>query len=153
MAKYEARFQPIPSTGGKYEMTIHGKIRNVRTGFVKKLSVYNGVKQTTFFLNGKSTARTLNSLLFEVFGVIPKHSRYEPIPVTLIKSNVRKSFPSIGKAIAFLAQQTSRNERGLWKYFCRRVTEIDGWQIRYREPEKRKMLTGAQANRDSELRR
>lgn len=153
MAKYESRFQPIPSTGGKYEMTIHGKIRNVRTGFVKKLSFYNGVLQTNFFLGGKYVTRTLNSLLFEVFGVIPKHSRYDPIPVTLISNSFRKSFPSIGKAIPFLAQQTNRNARGLWKYFVRRVTEIDGWQIRYHEPEKRKMLTGAQANRDWELKR
>lgn len=155
---FETTFGPIPSLDYRYEIDIHGTVRNAQTKRVLKRSLkksyanLNGVYR--FVVNGVEKVRTVPSLLYEVHGIEPEKTfGSAPVGVFVRKGGEAYSFSSIKQAAKFLSRKTFYSYGGISYHLQKRHTEIEGWRITYREPEKRKPLTGAKANGDCELKR
>ena len=138
-------WQSIPSTGGKYEMMLSGRsavmhVRNAKTkrelkNRVKdKTGVRNGIKLR---LDGKLVTKYLNSLRQETFGVDVDWRQPSSYGVFLQKGGENLYFPSLRKAAAFLATKVYWSKETLMKRFKKRIVEIDGWKVFYRDCEKR----------------
>ena len=147
-------YEPIPSLDYRYEISKGGVVRNVKTKRILKIQHrrHNG-DYTVFWLNGKKISRTITSLLHEVHGILPKRGQLLPVAATVIGAEGRRSFQSLAQCAKFLSAVTHHGFFHIRNQLSSRPANLYGWQIRYREPEKRKMLTGSQANRNCELRR
>ncbi len=149
-------YEPIPSTNYQYEITPRGHIRNAKTKqLIRNRSKPKNRKCICVELrvNGKRTCRTTGSLLAEVYGVeTPQPFNKPPVGVTIIKGNIRKSFPSRSKCAAYLETVTRYKRSYLMRMMSQRESEIDGWQLLYREPEKRIFRSTTLINGDKDLR-
>ncbi len=134
-------FQPIPSTGGKYEINKVGEVRNAKTQ--RLLTPYKRAKKKTAYyglrLNGKLKTHTRRQMLFEVFGTLPPTPKGgKPVGITAVKGNVRKVFPSLRAAARFLAVELSYSPSYILKMLGKKRPEkLGDWEIMYREPEER----------------
>ena len=119
-------FEPIPSTGNHYEINVTGIIRNALTK--KKLKPYN--KSVRFFVgHNQCIYASINSLLWEVFGRIPK--KKTKISCTVENAHGKHFFPHMVAAAKFLAPKIYLTVGTLKNYFYQRRTEIYGWKITY----------------------
>lgn len=150
-------YEGIPSLNYRYEIDSNGCIRNAAT----KQAIKNRRKHkhrrcvsVALSLNGKQIKRTIGSLLAEVWGTEVENPFAKPsVGVTIIKGAIRKSFNSRSKCAAYLVGVTCYKRSNLMRLMARRDTEIDGWQLMYREPEQRIFRSVTLINGDTELRR
>ena len=125
-------YEPIPSLGGRYEITPNGYVRNAKTKrLLKRVAGCVRVRQK----GSRNVNRySIDSLLFEVFGVIPlKRVFREPQGVTLIKGSEHYYLESIIKAAHFLAPRIHYSYSWTQKRMTKRYTKIEGWQIIYKQ--------------------
>ena len=119
-------FEPIPSTGGRYEINNAGIVRNAHTK--KKLKPH---KKSVRFFDGHNQYfyASINSLLWEVFGRIPKNKA--KISCTVENAHGKHFFPNMAAAAKFLSPKIYLTFGTLKTYFYRRVPKIYDWQITY----------------------
>ena len=122
----KTQFFPIPSLGGKYEISRSGVVRNSKFKRIisfKKTQIY-------FSINGKHIRRSKHDLLWEVFGFRKKSN--VKIPVILSKGNQRYFFDSLSQAAFFLQNLIHYSVSHIKSaYFTKRKADICGWHINY----------------------
>ena len=130
-------FLPIPSLDNKYEINQRGIVRNAKTK--KKLTPYiqHKCKMVSLFFEEKAKSYSVNQLLWEVFGKVPKRTNKPPITVYLSKDGRNLYFSSIYKAAIFLSENLFLTADAMDKRLRKRQSEIHGWKIFYREPDER----------------
>lgn len=148
-------YVPLPSLGGKYEIDGHRNVRNAKTKRKLKPMKRAQTNYYNFFFGKKSTRRSVNQLMFEAFGYMPPTpSGGEPIPVTIVNDKMRKHFPSLNTAAKFLAADLHYSVSSMIRLLSKkRADNIYGWQIMYREPEKRILRDTTIINGDKYLHR
>jgi len=125
-------FEPIPSLDNKYEISITGKVRNVKT----KLPIKVNRGTALFYLKGKIIGISVNSLLWEVHGIIK--SKRMHCPCVAENNSGRKFFESMLACARFLAPKIYLSLGTLTNYyFSNRRTEIYGWHITYLDKDPR----------------
>ena len=117
------QFVPIPSVGGKYEISPRGTVRNATTKHVLKL--HNGSVYMPF--NGERVGRSINSLLLEVFDFVKKKTPLR-VPVTLERNGRMIYFDSLRQAAFYLAKQSHFSTKYLQKIVSKQK-KFDGWRI------------------------
>lgn len=151
-AKNQSRWLPVPSLGGKYELSRSGKLRNSNTKrFLNLHTSRNYIGFRTWF-NGKPKFVTLKSLLWEVFGITCSPSKRTPVSCSAVKNRIFKKFDCLRDLAAFLAAQNNKlSFYTIEARLSKRCSEIDGWKIKYatrdvwsdeNEAVSRKMLRG-----------
>lgn len=132
-------FLPIPSLNNKYEIDERGNARNAKTlQRLKPLRRTKGGLRYRFCFAGAKVERTIAQLLFEVHGITPPRCNFNsPIPVTVAKDGVRKTFPSIDRAAKFIADKTFYAWYGVRNFLSARRNLVYGWQCFYHEPKQR----------------
>lgn len=129
-------WQPIPSLDGKYEIAPNGDARNAKTKrHILKHRYKNGRFDYIFRIDGKSLCRSINSLLWEVHGIIPNLPHNTPVSISISKGNEKYFFHSINKASFFLAPRVFLGIGTIKLYLSRRYVTICDWKISYHEPE------------------
>jgi hypothetical protein len=91
----------------------------------------------SLFFEEKAMSYSVNQLLWEVFGKVPKRTNKPAITVYLSKDGRNLYFPSIYKAASFLSENLFFTVDAMDKRLRKRQSEIFGWKIFYKEPEKR----------------
>lgn len=130
-------FLPIPSLDNKYEINNRGTVRNAKTKKRLKPFALHKCKMVSLFFEEKRKHYSVNQLLWEVFGKVPKRTNKPAITVYLSKDGRNLYFPSIYKASIFLAENLFLTADAMDKRLRKRQSEIHGWKIFYREPEER----------------
>lgn len=122
-------FEPIPSLGGKYEINRLGKVRNAKTK--RPLKPY---RNTTygFHVQKKLVRRSRQSLLWEVFGVIPKKPLKEfQCEVIVIKEKCVFRFNSFAECARFLSKKIFYSKSYLINMMSRRKKRIGDCRFVY----------------------
>ena len=123
---------PVPSLEYRYEVNMKGELRNIRTRH--HLTLNRDGKYSTE-IKGKKKSPSKTSLLWEVFGIIPKNYRSnKPVAVIAESNGEQVKFKSITEAAEFLSKIIFRPASTLSTYFGKRIAEIDGWKITYYPP-------------------
>jgi len=128
----KTNWEPVPSLNYLYELNSEGALRNARTKHCLALQPQGRYAPT---VQGKQRLCSKKSLLWEVFGVIPK-TYGKNKPITIIAQFNGKCFKlkSIAETAAFLSQKTGKLKETLRKYLHFRVAEIGGYKITYYPP-------------------
>lgn len=120
-------FLPIPSLNYKYEINQLGEVRNVKT---KKI------------LKGKSVGKTRASLLWEVFGIIPKRRlKAAKIKVSVTQGKCVFRFNSFTECANFLEPKIFYSKKSLITWMSRRRKQIGDCRFVY--PENRTEFSAA----------
>lgn len=132
----DENFEPIPSTGGKYEMTKRGTVRNAKTRRI--LRPDTKTKTVAFSIDGKKQTRSISSLKWEVFGILPRHkSVAENKRRVWVKQGILiLRFESFRACSRFLAQKTFYSQIHIRRHLARRVNEFAGYEFIYPDEEK-----------------
>lgn len=135
-------FLPIPSLDNKYEINNRGVVRNAISKRIMT-PVKSPRKRTAEIcirdVNNRSTTRSLQQLMWEVWGILPKrHSVAEnAMSVQIQRYGEYRSFSSYSQCAAFLAPKLNLSHHHLRKLFTLKVSTIGEWQIFYKQPEER----------------
>lgn len=123
-------FCPIPSTGGKYEINPMGEVRNAK--FKRNLKKSPDRKAFALNIGGRKTKRTLASLLWEVFGILPKKSkwRFKTEVTATLEGRVHK-FNSFSECASFLAPKLNYSAKYLRWILTRRQETFAGCRFVY----------------------
>lgn len=130
-------YLPIPSAQNKYEIDTRGNVRNAHTKYVLKSSLQNQTPVVHLFIDGKSIARSVRQLLWEVHGIKPTRLHLSPIPVWLFKDGEILYFECMKKAALFLSMKLFYTVKTIVNVMIKRQPEFKGWKIKYCEEEKR----------------
>ena len=118
-------FEPVPSLDYKYEVNIHGKVRNAKTKL--PIKSYRGI---VFVRTEKYISASVNSLLWEVHGII-KATR-SPCPCTAENNICIKQFPNMKACARFVAERTHQKFLTVYRLIYKfHKTELFGWKITY----------------------
>ena len=123
----------IPNFGGLYEINSRGKVRNARTKRVKQTRLCNGSECVMLSLNGKSVNRGINSLLWEVHGIIRRKQHPRICSVKIEKKNERHFFQTQIACVEFLSQREFYSKSYVRKKLNNRVEKFCDWNIFYKE--------------------
>lgn len=128
-AQNSAKFVQL-SEFPSYEISAGGVVRNRHTK--RPLKKRKGNNTVQLFLPGKKkvTYRSINSLLWEAFGII-KGNPSRSLPVALQYSGRRLTFDTQKQAAKFLAEKYFFTIRTMQTRLSRRMPEICGWQVTY----------------------
>lgn len=118
---------PIPSTGGKYEVSQAGTVRNAKTK--RRLKRKNN--SYGFTLDGKLIWRSISNLRAEVFGITPQNIHKHHVIIS--KGYRRFYFDSFSDAAKFLMQSNFYSFEYFKRAFRLRLPEVCGWKINYLE--------------------
>lgn len=119
-------FEPIPSLGGKYEINIHGKVRN---SFSKLLiKPFDGY--VVLFNGKKYTSRSVKSLLWEVHGKEYRRT-HQPCPCVASAACFSRKFPHLKACAEFIAPRVNRKVGTVRDYLYRREPNVFGYDITY----------------------
>lgn len=124
-------FEPIPSLDYRYEIGITGKVRNAKS----KLPVKNSKGSVFVFHKGKVKVVSVNSLLWEVHGII-KSTRMRR-PCTAEKTGSRKFFESMKACARFIAERVNRSVSTVYGLIFSRKAEVYGWHITFLDKDPR----------------
>lgn len=122
---------PVPSLGYLYELNKRGALRNIKT----KLRNKNIGGCYWLTIDKENVVVSKTSLLWEVFGILPKNNRLRRQPCIVSKGNQRYHFDSLTEAAKFLAPKIFYSLSQVKYYFWQRKTYIFGWRINYLEEE------------------
>ena len=125
----------IPNFGGLYEINNRGVVRNSHTKKIIKSRLCNGTECVGLSLNGKSINRGINSLLWEVHGIIRQKQHPRFCSVTIEKENERHFFQTQAACVEFLSQREFYNKDYVRKKLNKRIEKFCGWQLFYTESE------------------
>ena len=123
----------IPNFGGLYEINNRGVVRNTHTKKIKKTRLCNGTECVMLILKGKSVSRGINSLLWEVHGIIRQKQHPRICSVTIEKENERRYFEKQKDCIEFLSQREFYSKDYVRKKLNNRVEKFCEWKIFYKE--------------------
>ena len=123
----------IPNFGGLYEINKRGIVRNSKTKKIKKSRLCNGTECVVLRLKEKSVSRGINSLLWEVHGIIKKKQHPRICSVTIEKQNERRYFEKQKDCIEFLSQREFYSKEYVRKKLNNRVEKFCNWKIFYKE--------------------
>lgn len=134
-------YLPIPSLNYKYEIDERGKVRNAETKKnLKPVPRKNRkVKTVRVMFEGHRKECSVQQLLWEVHGKMPKLKRRRQIAVTVCNADFRYFFSSLNQAAIFLSSKVHYTKEWINWHFAKRIKEIFGWKIYYHEAEKRKI--------------
>lgn len=122
-------FQPIPSTGFRYEIDERGVIRNAKSKQVLKLKARGKCVELHVGV-GKYIMACVADLLWEVHGRIIKR-RFRPCPCSAENKHGKHFFPSLTACACFLAPKLFYCVDWIKSHLCRRVSTIGEWKITY----------------------
>ena len=124
-------FLPIPSSGAKYEIDKDCRVRNAKTKQI--LKVYKN-SVNLYCGQGKTRHVSVFSLLWEVWGVIPKRKFSPPrVPVSVTQGNRVFHFDTLNDCADFLTKEIFFSKSWIIARLCRRVKELEGFKIRYHQ--------------------
>ena len=122
-------FEAIPSLNYKYEIDTRGNVRNAKTKKILKKIVRRNKNIKSFtvrvIFNGRRKECSIQQLLWEVHGVVPK------------KGGEMLFFQSLNKAAIFLSERLHYTKQWILNHFTKRIKEFHGWQIFYHIQKKR----------------
>ena len=118
------RFLPIPSLNNLYEINPQGAVRNAKTKHVIQPMV--NVK-----INGQYNSRSVNTLLWEVYGTRRKEAYAKEIPVSVEKNGEKYFFQSYSECARFFKKVEHYELPTTKKYLGQRREIIYGWKIKY----------------------
>lgn len=124
--KPKTSFVPIPSLGGKYEINIHGKVRNA----FSKLIIKPFEGRVVVFDGKKYTNRSVKDLLWEVHGK-EYRPRLRACPCVASTSCFRKKFPTLAACAQFIAPQVYRTVGTVREHLHKREQNVFGFDITY----------------------
>lgn len=127
MREDKGKFYPIPSLGNKYEINRRKVVRNGKTK--RQLKVSDGC--VCFQLGKKDCRKSIRSLLWEVFGIIPKGGLKGPKKVIVTKGKQVFRFDSFKKCAEFLSPRIFFAENSLRSFLSRRVEKLGEYYFRY----------------------
>ena len=129
------RWVAVPSLNYRYELSCTGILRNAKTKRRLKMQIQQNHLRYRVPVDGRVASISLKSLMWEVFGVMPKISNREPVPTTICKGDKVLHFDSLMATAKFMVKV------GRWALksilgllYNKRPNEIDGWAITYHEP-------------------
>lgn len=122
-------FEPIPSTGGKYEINIRGVVRNSKSKHILKQKA-NGHCVEMHLGKRIFVMRAIKDLLWEVHGII-KPRRFRPQPCSAENRHGKFFFPNMKACARFLAPQLFLSVRTVSNYLYERKKNIQGWAINF----------------------
>ena len=125
----------IPNFGGLYEINHRGKVRNARTKRIKQTRLCNGTECVMLSINGKSVNRGINSLLWEVHGIIKTKQHERTCSVKIEKKKEIRFFEHQKDCVEFLCKREFYSKDYVRKKLGNRVKEFYGWKISYKESE------------------
>ena len=129
-AAKEETFEPIPSTGGRYEINKQGIVRNSSTKHILKPTGRGGKVCPLSIGERKYSPRCIADLLWEVFGIIPKR-RFSPQPCSIENTQGKIFFPSLCACARFLAQKMYYAVHTVENWLNARRERIADWKISY----------------------
>ena len=118
------KFEPIPSLNNLYEINPKGIVRNVQTKH--KLQPY-----ITFQAKGLKANRSIENLLWEVFGKKTKKKYTRHMPISAEKDGEKFYFNTQKDCAKFLAEKENYSARYSRNLLGRRKKNIFGWKIKY----------------------
>lgn len=115
----------------KYEISNHGRVRNIRTGKIRKpLKSKNHINQMSLCVDSEKKFFSIANLLWLVHGLIKKRTTTS-LPVIISKGNERYFFDSARAASRFLGKREHYAAGSAYCYLQKRRKEIFGWRINY----------------------
>ena len=125
-------FLPIPSLNNLYEINPQGVVRNAKTKHAIQPMV--SVK-----VGGQCVGRSVNTLLWEVYGKRRKDAYAKSIPVSVEKNGEKYFFQSYAECARFFKKVEHYELTTTKKYLGQRRENIFGWQIKYFDESKPKV--------------
>ena len=123
-------FEPIPSTGGKYEINIRGVVRNAKSKQILKTKS-KGACVSLQLDAKKSISRSIKDLLWEVHGII-KPRRFRPRPCSARHSDYGYfTFDNMKDCARFLAPKVFLVVRSIYSHLIKHEQNVFGWSIKY----------------------
>ena len=122
---------PVPSLNYLYEFSRNGCLRNAKSKRVLKMTIRGNYKYFSPSVGGNILNVTVDSLMWEIFGVIPVRPHCARIQVVITKDGLVKKFDSLADCSRFFAAFCFIPFRSAQTYLSNRQTVIDGWQIKY----------------------
>ena len=117
-------FLPIPSLNNLYEINPQGVVRNAKTKHAIQPMV--SVK-----VGGQCVGRSVNTLLWEVYGKRRKDAYAKSIPVSVEKNGEKYFFQSYAECARFFKKVEHYELTTTKKYLGQRREIIFGWKIKY----------------------
>ena len=122
-------FKPIPSTGGKYEISPRGVVRNSHSKHILKRRGH-GHCVALRLGNGSYVNRAIKDLLWEVHGIILTR-RFRPQPCSAENQHGKFFFPNMKACARFLAPKLFFAVSTVENHLHRRDKIIGEWSINY----------------------
>lgn len=124
-------FEPIPSLHYYYEINTKGIVRNAETKQVCKPS-HKGIGLLLFDrAEKKFKYRSIDDLLWEVFGRIPKQKKGSRVPCSAENSKGKFFFDNLAACAKFLAPKIHLSPLTIESYLNHRQQSLYGWTISY----------------------
>lgn len=129
------KWLPVPSLGGKYELNSRGILRNASSK--RTLKIFNRHHFISFRIpvNGKTNYFSLNSLLWEVFGVTPPLPVQPAVKCSAFKDGLYRNFDSLNACARFLAPLCFLSSGAVLYHLWKRKSDVYGWKISYTPPD------------------
>lgn len=121
---------PVPSLGNRYEINIHGKLRNAKTK--KLLKMWKGCYVVKS--GGKTITISKAKLLWETHGVVPQRNPSAPLPVVAECNGQKMYFKTFSALAKFLAPKIFYCVGTLKTYLHKRIKTLAGWTFTYIAP-------------------
>jgi len=118
------KFEPIPSLNNLYEINPKGVVRSAKLKRVLNSHVY-------LCVNGQKRRRSIEDLLWEVFGTRSKKKRSYRTPLSTDKDGEKYYFGSLKECANFLTKKTFYSINYLKHLLSQREKNIFGWKIKY----------------------
>lgn len=139
------RWEKVPSLQNRFELSIKGELRNVKTKRRLKLINHNRFCGYVVGIDGRNVNVTLRSLMFEIHGV-EYYAHNAPIECYATKDGVGKKFETLAALAKFLAGKSGAKIESVSRYLRRkpRPQSYRGWKLSYAPrnewtPEKQKI--------------
>jgi|GEM_PF-2343112 len=118
------KFEPIPSLNNLYEINLKGIVRNAKTKDILQYLV-------SFNAKGIRCNRSIESLLWEVFGQKSKKKYARHMPISAEKDGEKFYFNKQKDCAEFLAKKTHYTFKYMQMFLADRKKNIFGWKIKY----------------------
>lgn len=128
-AKLQKQFLPIPSTGGRYEISLKGVVRNARLKQILKRKG-KGKCIELWFSGRKSIMRCVADLLWEVHGIIKKR-RFRPVRVSVENRHGKFFFQNMKSCARFLVDKIRYSFSKIYRLIFTRKPVVGDWTVTY----------------------
>lgn len=125
-------WEPVPTLGYRYEINIHGKLRNAKT---KKLLKVRYRSYYDVCVDGKAKRISIKNLLWETHGIIPTRHKRTPISIVAECNGVKMYFKTIAALAKYLAPKIFYAVSTLKTHFAARIKSLAGWTFTYILPQ------------------